>query len=767
MDRQSWKILRDYALSEPEPYEPPTSPFSTSKSPAFDHLKSSFGNYFGEVGARNKSQMQPYYQQGQGGNPFSSLGSKTLEMLGIVKDFIDPGNFEGTRTSGANFAANPTPTNALNAALNPIQDVAMIAAMGPGKAAAKFMEQGVAPAIKKLSPLMALSAMEPGEAEAAVGPTKWYSMLKRAIQGAPIDEAPADQWLTKKVIPAEEIYPHSLLSPKQGGGFRFRTEVPGRSIPERTEFGGYLGSQKGLSQEQLDELHRILSGELDSQPLPSIGKDFILSRGFRDVDGQPIDPDKMLSEAFHVPESVYNDATDPFHASVRMEDFVEPNQYDSDSYRTKGPVLDYQETVATSPMAGLFEPDAVRHFHNVGEDQIYHTRTSQRQGPEGTHRILEEVQSDRHQRGRKEGYYREEDKRLFDTYDQLVADNINERRSISSQVDHRGLTDEEMARLRELDDEYDILVNTQPDYGTYKPAESQVPDAPFKKDWVNLGVRRALWEAASAGDSALLMTPKGEQTRRWANNPGLQEFYDTQVSKALRQEAKRLGLPEDAVTEMPVGKAERFTDTLLGSNNRTTTLMARQNLGELADIESEDQLDEFIFDNLGDLTDSFTTLANRFTNNRNQLASEVGHVLFDTRDISTLPEEALREVDLFTKAATDTARHNQKVGQLQRRLDSMSSPELRAPIADELDRLEEEFMDSGHVLDAATSLWKLSRMPEANKQGPKALGFKLTPEMRQKILDEGMPFKRGGLAQVRHYMAGGSVNFGPLTTPYG
>ena len=428
MDRQSWKILRDYALSEPEPYEPPTSPFSTSKWPAFDHLKSSFGNYFGEVGARNKSQMQPYYQQGQGGNPFSSLGSKTLEMLGIVKDFIDPGNFEGTRTSGANFAANPTPTNALNAALNPIQDVAMIAAMGPGKAAAKFMEQGVAPAIKKLSPLMALSAMEPGEAEAAVGPTKWYSLLKRAIQGAPMEEAPSEQWLTKKVIPAEEIYPHSLLSPKQGGGFRFRTEVPGRSIPERTEFGGYLGSQKGLSQEQLDELHKVLTGG----ELPDLlDKETLLGKGFRAYEGETIDPDKMLREDFYVPKSVYDNASDPFHASVSMNHNVNEVMYGDPAYRTPGPLIDYQETVAGSPKAGVIE-DA-KHFF-PSSDQVYHTRTSQRQGPDGTYRLLEEIQSDRHQRGRQGGYYNEDDLRRLPELQDEVARLVDKRDDLDGRL---------------------------------------------------------------------------------------------------------------------------------------------------------------------------------------------------------------------------------------------------------------------------------------------------------------------------------------------
>jgi hypothetical protein len=750
MDRESWKILRDYALSEP-PEAPPQapSPYSAARSWRRDGEHSSAvarspnyhpfitGKFWGEVGARNQSQMQPYYQQGQGTNPFSALGQKTLEMLGIVKEFIDPGNFEGTRTSGSNFAANPTPTNALNAALNPVQDVAMVAAMGPAKAAARFMEKGVAPIIKGLSPLMAVSAMEPGEAEAAVGPTKWYSALKRSIQGAPMEQAPKDQWLTKKVIPGEEIFPHSLLSPKQGGGFRFRTEVPYKNIPERTEFGGYLGSQKGLSQEQLDELEKILSGE-DMPPV--LDKDTLVNKGFRNVKGKPIDPDKMLSE------DLYRNDLGPGGGYF-------PTQYADAAYRTPGPVLEYQETVADSPMA--VEIDDPKHFAE-SPDQIYHTRTSQRQGPEGgTYRLLEEIQSDRHQRGRTSGYYDAEHLRKLQDVEKAYSE---ETFRVSNIVDpsERAVG---QGRLRELEEErrrlYDLI-----DSGG-------VPDAPFKKDWVNLGVRRAVWEAASAGDEGVLMTPPGEQSRRWSGEEGLQSFYDTQVARALRQEAKRLGLPEDAVTEMPIGKEERFTDKLLGGNNLTTTLMARQNLGELAGIESEDQLDEFIFDNLSDLTDSFTTLSNRFMNHRASMAGEVASALFDTRDVTKIPESALPDLDTFTKAATDIARLDQRVSSLRILFNSVTDPQERAKIADRLDSLEEEFMDSGHVLDAAISLWKLSKMPEANRAGPKALGFKLSPELRQKILDEGMPFKRGGLAQVRKYMAGGSVNFGPLTTPYG
>jgi hypothetical protein len=136
-----------------------------------------------------------------------------------------------------------------------------------------------------------------------------------------------------------------------------------------------------------------------------------------------------------------------------------------------------------------------------------------------------------------------------------------------------------------------------------------------------------------------------------------------------------------------------------------------------------------------------------------------------TSDITAVPKDARQLLDRVSQAAAETGKYRQKRIRLEM-MHGQARPEDKLRFQEQLAALDEDYMDHGWVTDGAVALWQLSRHPSAQQKPKNTLGFKLSPELRQKILDEGMPFKRGGLAQVRKYMAGGSVNFGPLTTPY-
>lgn len=127
------------------------------------------------------------------------------------------------------------------------------------------------------------------------------------------------------------------------------------------------------------------------------------------------------------------------------------------------------------------------------DNPIAHLRMSDRNTAAGERALLlEELQSDWHQQGRKQGY--------------------RARGEFSDQ-----------------------------------PGDYRVPDAPFKKtqEWVELGLKRALDEAVRGGYDRVAL-PTGEQVRRVMGlsdeSTGMLAFYDQIIPNTLRDYAKTLGV---------------------------------------------------------------------------------------------------------------------------------------------------------------------------------------------------------------------------------
>ncbi len=138
---------------------------------------------------------------------------------------------------------------------------------------------------------------------------------------------------------------------------------------------------------------------------------------------------------------------------------------------------------------------------------------------------LEEIQSDWHQAGREHGY------KKGDYENRLVK--LNERnQELTERMDEAWRTGnaEEKAKVNsmqyELDKEYDTL-NAEKTRG--------VPQAPFKKTWHELVLKRMLREAAENGYDRLSWTPGEAQNRRYPGRDteaegGMEKFYGTSES---------------------------------------------------------------------------------------------------------------------------------------------------------------------------------------------------------------------------------------------
>jgi hypothetical protein len=141
---------------------------------------------------------------------------------------------------------------------------------------------------------------------------------------------------------------------------------------------------------------------------------------------------------------------------------------------------------------------------------LAHMRVQDRTGPNGEKILhVEEIQSDWHQEGRKKGYqtgvnyekqWRDYQKELLNKY----GIDSEDRNLAGIYSDLSGnATPEEIIKLFDLKD----LVNTE---------SKGVPDAPFKKNWHELAMKRLLNYAADNGYDNIAITPGAEQAKRFS-----------------------------------------------------------------------------------------------------------------------------------------------------------------------------------------------------------------------------------------------------------
>lgn len=189
---------------------------------------------------------------------------------------------------------------------------------------------------------------------------------------------------------------------------------------------------------------------------------------------------------------------------------------------------------------------------------VFHVRHNDRVDAAGRRLLhLEEVQSDWHQIGRKRGYRGDPidiDRRfvVFDARDRPIhsTDDENEAKAHAAAA-NGGYTESRLLRRSERDD---IEVGGR-----------GVPDAPFKKTWQELALRRMLRHAAEHGYDGVSWTPGDDHADRYpdAANPekeaerreGLKEWYDERFPQYLDKYLKRFGV-KTAKTKIAAGGRE-------------------------------------------------------------------------------------------------------------------------------------------------------------------------------------------------------------------
>jgi len=154
---------------------------------------------------------------------------------------------------------------------------------------------------------------------------------------------------------------------------------------------------------------------------------------------------------------------------------------------------------------------------------LAHMRVQDRKGANGEKILqVEEIQSDWHQEGRKKGYAKPETKRLKGTVEEQTSEfgfapeyKVNWEDGTFS----GGYGSREQAQARAVEGKSDAVEGT--------------PDAPFKKNWHELAMKRLLNYAADNGYDSIAITPGAEQAKRYDLSKQVGQISYTPSTKNL------------------------------------------------------------------------------------------------------------------------------------------------------------------------------------------------------------------------------------------
>ena len=159
--------------------------------------------------------------------------------------------------------------------------------------------------------------------------------------------------------------------------------------------------------------------------------------------------------------------------------------------------------------ASYGDPYIHQHFGADNPNILAHMRVQDRTGPNGEKVLhVEEVQSDWHQEGRKKGYIDPSKKPYTIEQDQngvyRVRDQSGQR--FDPYVDGQQMSGFMTAEAAE---------NAMKGNMGRMPKPTGVPDAPFKKNWHELAMKRLINYAAENGYDSIAITPGKEQINRY------------------------------------------------------------------------------------------------------------------------------------------------------------------------------------------------------------------------------------------------------------
>lgn len=228
---------------------------------------------------------------------------------------------------------------------------------------------------------------------------------------------------------------------------------------------------------------------------------------------------------------------------------------EADLRRGELPTKQMEELVALQIKKQNSQPEYWSTHYLQDPNVLAHMRVQDRVGPNGEKILhVEEIQSDWHQEGRKKGYH-SEDKPMRMTGEVVpLGDATYGVKWQDGSVDTLGYGKSHAERLAQEG-----------------KLTGVVPDAPFKKNWHELAMKRLLNYAADNGYDSIAITPGAEQANRYprrneaekiAQEQGMSGFYD----KMLPDYLNNFGKPYGAQVEMNAQKVDIPRQEIFGDN---------------------------------------------------------------------------------------------------------------------------------------------------------------------------------------------------------
>jgi hypothetical protein len=357
---------------------------------------------------------------------------------------------------------------------------------------------------------------------------------------------------------------------------------------------------------------------------------------------------------------------------------------------------------------------------------LAHIRMNDREVP-GVGKTLhvEEIQSDWHQAGRKQGYFNPEaEKALTSRLDTAYTKLEDARAELRNR--------KEFPDMPEIDR---ILIPLQEEYRlaqeAVRNAKSGVPNAPFKKTWDELALKRVLSEAATKGYDAVSWTPGEAQAARY----DLSKHYDN-ITATKRQDG-----------------SYNISGTQKG-HKTSNALADRVTEDKLADTVGKELAEKIIKDNKEGLTGAI-----EYSGVELKVGGEGMKAFYDTMlpakanalikkmggkveyenlpaDKSKIKKNEIRpDEEAQTKYAKAWDEYTKEINKLTnngRNSEAIKSNEVKA--------LESE-RDGIHDLMVEETV---GRMIE-NLKGDKIPIIKITPQMRETIANKGFPLYSSGV----------------------
>lgn len=328
------------------------------------------------------------------------------------------------------------------------------------------------------------------------------------------------------------------LQRKKGTGSAMVSDLkktPGVNDERLTELGlGDLASRPEVTREELlaatqenrIPLRETVSRERDEATISELEEEYAnLAQQFEIMGGQgnPEEVmkisaalDKNLAEQNRLkslPEARFGPATSPDYSLPGGENYREirvglPSNRPSIKNMSRA---DYNAAIEKADREGV--SDFMHHTHHGDEPNVlFHLRVADHVDAEGKKGLLiDELQSDWHQQGRDKGYKSKVPQISWEDPEYVAA-----RRRATELLNEFNRNSGNPARQKEIRPLLDQATAEERRFTDLSNAYYRaVPDAPFKDNWYQLGLKRAIKEAADTGMDRVYLTTGQRQADRY------------------------------------------------------------------------------------------------------------------------------------------------------------------------------------------------------------------------------------------------------------